>query len=521
MQQGAGKAKAGTLLAQASGRLAARDAVGAEALCQRQVIAVPHDADAWALLARARQQRGDFPGMADAANAAHRARSGEWALAALLAEAELLTGATAAARARLAAIEIGLGPVPAAWERLTALHTQMFSHGDAARCAARFAAIDPARGALLLANSDVALGRLAEAESRLDAVIAADPRQADAWYNRAVLRRQTPAANHVDALRSAIARIAPDDPAAVPLGYALAKELEDLSEYAGSFAALSRAAMARRRRLSYDVAADIAMIDTIIDRFDNDWLRQQEGYETAGPLFVIGLPRTGTTLVDRILSAHPQVASRDEANDFTYALLCEATGPGALADRARSADMAKLGARYWRAMQGYGEDAPRLLNKTPANYLYAGLIAAALPGARIINVRRQPMDAGYAIYKTLFRTAYPFSYDLDELGRYMAAHSRLMAHWRQVLPPGRMLDIDYEALVADQEGATRQLLDFAGLEWDPACLDFHANPAATATASAAQVREPIHSRSVGLWRVHEQQLAPLARALGAALETAA
>ncbi len=519
MQQRAGIAHAGTLLAQASRQLAARDATGAEALCQRHLAAAPGDADAWALLARARQQRSDLAGMHAAAAAALQARAGDWALSALLAEAELLTGATREARARLLAIASGLGPVAAAWERLTALHTQMFCHNDAARCAARLTAIDPARGALLMANSDVALGRLDAAQSRLDAIIAADPAQADAWYNRSVLRRQTPAANHVDALRHALSRTAPDHPAAVPLGYALAKELEDLGDHSSSFAAVSRAASARRRRLSYNLAADIATIDSIIHHFDADWLASKTGHDATGPLFIIGLPRTGTTLVDRILSAHPLVASRDEANDFTYALLCEATGTGPLTERAGQADMARLGARYWRAMQGYDDTAPFLLNKTPANYLYAGIIAAALPNTRIIHVRREPMDAGYAIYKTLFRTAYPFSYDLGELGRYMAAQARLMAHWRQVLPGHRMLEIDYEALVADQEGESRRMIAFAGLDWDPACLDFHSNPAATATASAAQVREPIHNRSVGLWRAYEQQLAPFANALGPALET--
>ena len=520
MQQRAGIADAATLLAQAGQRLAERDAAGAERLCRQHLAAAPGDADALALMARIHQQRSDFAGMQVAAAAANAARSGDWSLAALLAEAELLTGATAAARVRLAAIEQGLGSIAAAWERLTALHTQMFSHENAARCAARLAAIDQTRGALLLANSDVALGRLGVAEARLDAIIAADPQQADAWYNRSVLRRQTPGANHVDALRRTLASTSPDHPAIVPLGFALAKELEDLGDHPAAFAALARAAAARRQRMTYDVAADVAIINDIIAQFDGDWLSRQRGHDAGGPLFIIGLPRTGTTLVDRILSAHPLVASRDEANDFTYALLYEAAGPGPLMARARKADMARLGTRYWQAMQGYGDGAPFLLNKTPANYLYAGLIAAALPRARIIHVRRQPMDAGYAIYKTLFRTAYPFSYDLAELGRYMAAQSRLMAHWRRVLPPRQMLEIDYEALIADQEGSSRQLLAFAGLQWDPAVLDFHANPQATATASAAQVREPIHNRSVGLWRAYEQQLAPLAAALGAELEIA-
>ena len=470
------------------------------------------------LLARALQQRADFPGMHAASLRAFALRPDQWQALLLLAEAAILVGETERARAFLAEAEASAGTVTAAWERLTALNTQMFRHADAARCAARLAQLSPDKGEFALASSAIALGRLDEAETLLDSIIVRAPAEADAWYNRSTIRRQTAGRNHIDALRSALSQVPAGLPAAVPLGFALAKELEDVGEHGDSFAALQRAAQTRRAGMAYDCARDIATIDTIIKTFDRDWLAGKHGMAGTGPVFVIGLPRTGTTLVDRIVSAHSQVASLDEANDFTNALLCEvqaSSAAGSLAARAREADMAALGCRYWRALRGYGETAPFLVNKTPANFLYAGLIAAALPDARIILLRRDPMDAGYAIYKTLFRMAYPFSYDLGELGRYMQATMRLMAHWREALPSGFMLELDYEALVRNQEKESRRLIGFLGLEWEGACLDFHLNPSATATASAAQVREPMHDRSIGLWRNHAPGLAPLAEALGA------
>jgi hypothetical protein len=173
---------------------------------------------------------------------------------------------------------------------------------------------------------------------------------------------------------------------------------------------------------------------------------------------------------------------------------------------------AVLGESYWSAIQGYGHSRAFVVDKTPLNYLHLGLIAKALPRARIVHLRRHPMASCYAIYKTLFRTGYPFSYDLEDLGRYYLAYARLMNYWRALLP-GRFLDLDYEALVEDQEGTTRRLLEYCGLEWREACMRFHENPAPTATASAAQVRRPIYRESLDLWRNYRQELAPLARLL--------
>ena len=331
------------------------------------------------------------------------------------------------------------------------------------------------------------------------------------------MRRQTPEANHVTGLLEAVEQVRPG-PAEAALCYALAKELEDLGDPDHSFAWLKRGADRRRSLLSYRVEADVAAMAEIARVFDASVFEgPAAGCPEVGPVFVMGLPRSGTTLVDRIISSHSGVESLGEINDFALALmrLAGATGgKGDLIRRSADLDPAALGRAYLDSVAGYGRTRPMFIDKTPVNFLYVGLIARALPNARIIHLRRHPLDSGYALYKTLFRMGCPYSYDLEDLAAYMLAHGRLMDHWRAVAP-GRILDVNYEALVADQETVSRRIIDHCGLDWQDACLTFHENTAPAATASAAQVRQPIHARSVGLWRRYADQLEPLAAALRA------
>ncbi|MCW5571721.1 MAG: sulfotransferase [Steroidobacteraceae bacterium] len=387
---------------------------------------------------------------------------------------------------------------------------------QAHRCLLRAARLAPEDMGLLynLAAAEIALGRLADAEARLDQVIARNPSDYDAYYNRATLRRQTPLRNHVAQLETTLSKAGTRGE--VPLCYALAKELEDLGEHARAFRYLARGAAARRRQLSYRVEHDLETLDAIIANFDAALLAKRPSRATPdGPIFVIGLPRSGTTLVDRILSSHPQVESFGELNDLPLAVMQAA---GAAPDRltlvrqSAHCDHAALGRDYLARVDGYGRTKPRFVDKTPLNLLYLGLIALALPGARVVHLCRDPLDACYAMYKTLFRMGYPFSYDFTDLARYYAGYERLMQHWRKVLPGG-FHELQYEALVASQETTTRTLLEACGLDFDPACLAFHENPAAVATASAAQVREPLHARSVGALRHYAAELAPLREAL--------
>lgn len=417
------------------------------------------------------------------------------------------------ALARLASLETRSGDDARLLQHLGEHYTHCGRPADAARCYRRAAALTPDDPRVLynLATALIALGQTAEAETLLDQVIQLDPGDHDAWQNRSTLRRQTPESNHTAALFQATKQRL-TGPGEVALSYALAKELEDLGDHPASFAWLRRGADRRRSMLSYQVEADVATMAEIARVFDTALFdRPARGCPDAGPVFVLGLPRSGTTLVDRIISSHTAVESLGEINDFAFALM-RAAGPsqarGDLIRRSADIDPAALGRAYLDSVAGYGRTTPLFIDKTPVNFLYIGLIARALPNARIIHLRRHPMDSGYALYKTLFRMGCPYSYDLADIAAYQLAHRRLMDHWRAVLP-GRILDVDYEALVGDQETVSRRIIAHCDLDWQDACLRFHENASPAATASAAQVRQPIHANSVGLWRRYARELEPL------------
>ncbi len=366
-----------------------------------------------------------------------------------------------------------------------------------------------------LAASLVALGDLAGAEAVFDRLIALHPADGAAWYNRASLRKRTEADAHIEDMRSALGQVTGDG--AIAVHYALAKAMEDLGRHEESFTHLKRGADLRRTRLSYRVEQDVETMSAIARVFDKAWLEAAPASDvmTPGPIFIMGLPRSGTTLVDRILSSHSQVASLGEIPDFALALMETTPRQGdrdAFVRAAADADPVKLAERFLQRLAGYESQSAFLIDKTPVNFLYVGLIARALPNARIVHVRRDPMDVGYALYKTLFQTGCPYAYDLTDIGHYIGAWSRLMTHWREALP-GRFIDVDYETLIDDLDGEARRIVAHCGLPWEAACRDFHLNRSPSSTASAAQVRRPLYRSSVGLWRHYEHELAPLAQTL--------
>jgi hypothetical protein len=248
--------------------------------------------------------------------------------------------------------------------------------------------------------------------------------------------------------------------------------------------------------------------------FDANYMSMRwAGHAEGRPVFIIGLPRSGTTLVDRILSSHSAVQSRGESSDLgatVMRLASPARTKRELVEISARLDPTEIGREFCSRLPKATRT--HIIDKTPVNYLYAALIAKGLPAARLIHVRRHPMDACYAMYKTLFRMAYPFSYSLDDLAQYYIAYDGLMAHWRALLG-SRLIEVEYEDLVAHQEVATRRLLEQCGWAWEAGCLEFHRNETPSLTASAAQVRQPIYSSSVGLWRRYLKELEPLATRL--------
>jgi len=360
------------------------------------------------------------------------------------------------------------------------------------------------------------LGDIDGAEQDYDDVIRRAPRDFEAYKNRTELRTQTPERNHVAELTGLLAGGIPDWRGEVHVRAALAKELEDLGRYAESFAALECWTRIRRQHLDYDVSVDVSTVDWVSEEFPAFLPGSVAGCDDPQPIFIVGLPRTGTTLVDRILSSHSQVYSAGELNHFAQAIVDAARRRTKLATVPRrelirvaaTLDFAALGRDYLERTRPATLAAPRFTDKMPLNYLYCGLIRRALPNARIIHVTRHPMAACYAIYKTQFKDGYPFSYSLDDLAQYYAGYRRLMAHWHATLP-GAIFELRYEALVEDQLGESRRLLEHCGLDWEDACADFHRNPQATTTASAAQVRQPMYRSSLAQWRHYERELEPL------------
>jgi tetratricopeptide (TPR) repeat protein len=497
----------------------------------------PELTEAWLLLALAEQRLQHYDAMLVAAQQALRLRPDNVLAAQKYIEALLLCGQGAEARSRLWALEQVAQHDAALLTAVAGLYTQAGAHQERLRCAQRALSLapdDPARLASSAA-AETTCGMLAGAEEHLDQLLERQPLDVGSYYRRSILRRQTPDQNHLVAMARLLAKLPADAAETVPVCYALAKECEDLGHFDESFAYLQRGAARRRRGLSYQVSGDVAVMGAISGAFDARRLAQagSVGAPDDAPIFITGLPRSGTTLVDRILSSHSKVQSLGEINDMSYALttLAQRTEEAdicppdrlELIRRAAQLDFTALGNDYLRRVAGYRRERARFVDKTPWNFLYLGLIALALPQARIIHLRRDPMDSCFALYKTLFRSGSPYSYDLGDLARYYLAYHRLMEHWRRVLP-GRFMDLDYEQLVQSQESATRALLSWCDLPFEPACLDFHSNTAPAATASAAQVREPIHARSIGIWKHYLRQLAPLASALregGVAVESGA
>lgn len=373
-----------------------------------------------------------------------------------------------------------------------------------------------------LASSERSFGRLSAAEAACDQAIALDETQYPSYLLRSELRVQTAEANHVAELQQLLARPGLEDRARFFLGYALAKELDDLGRFDEAFRWFAEAASTRRRHLAYDVAVDERKLQRIMDTFPARAGHQAEASDPATNssryVFIVGLPRSGTTLLERILTGLPGVVSNGETDNFSRALLAAAPPGGTdVFARAAAANPAAVASHYARlALAGLTDDSThaggKIVEKLPMNYLYLGAIQRALPHATLLVLKRSPLDTCFAMYRTLFGSAYPFSYDFEELARYYAAYEKLVGHWRAT-SGARLNEVVYEELVKEPARIGASVARSCGLPWSDTAIDVHKNTAVSLTASAAQVRRPIYGSSSGRWRHYEAQLRPLILAL--------
>jgi tetratricopeptide (TPR) repeat protein len=376
-----------------------------------------------------------------------------------------------------------------------------------------------------LATTAVHLGKIEIAKQLLEARLERFPNHQNDHLSYARLEKATDR-THIDKMLNVLRTTALPPEENVFVYYALGKEFEDLGEWQEAFKYFKLAGDAVKLVADYDIKTDIALIDSVIDVCDAEWITDAETAtkvqdERKTPIFVMGLPRTGTTLTERILSSHSKVRGVGETQFIQHVLrrlnnleTAERMTPEMIEKTARM-DIDTIGNGYMEMLDYRLGDEPMFVDKLPFNVFYMGYIAKAFPDARLILMQRNPMDSCFSMYKQVFTWAFKFSYTLDELGEFYVAYDRLVKHWQQVLGD-RLIVLDYEALVTDQDSETRRLLDAVGLEFEQGCIDFEKNTAPIATASSVQVREKIHARSVGRWKNYERELAPLRDYLEAA-----
>lgn len=370
------------------------------------------------------------------------------------------------------------------------------------------------------------IGRRDDSVAAYKRCIALAPDLGDAYWSLANLKVAAFDAGEVAAMRGQLARPDLPDVDRLHLNYALGKALEDRGEDAAAFRHYANGAAVRRAQSSYDAEETTAQMRRSKALFTPAFFaaRTGSGADTSGatPIFVIGLPRSGSTLVEQILASHSAVEGTMELPDIGH-LARELDRPQAryplgVADLS-SSELRALGEAYLSRTQVHRKlGRPFFVDKMPNNFQHLGLIALSLPGARIIDVRRHPLGCGFSAFKQHFAQGQAFSYDLTDLGRYYADYVELMRHMDGVLP-GRVHRVIYEDLVADTEGQVRRLLDHCGLPFEAGCLDFHRNDRAVRTVSSEQVRRPIFREGVEQWARFEPWLGPLKAALGETLTT--
>jgi tetratricopeptide (TPR) repeat protein len=357
-------------------------------------------------------------------------------------------------------------------------------------------------------------GRFAEAEELFRRAIEMNPNSPEAWAAIPRVRRMMPADGPW--LAEAQRMLAqPQQPRQeLLLRYAVGKYFDDVGDFVQAFDSFRRAnELAKLYKVRYERELIARDVEWLTQFYDREWLSRARAHAntSARPVFIVGMPRSGTTLAEQILASHPAVFGAGELSFWKSASASyESSVPEAQHSAALSGALAK---DYLRLLQRLSPDALRVVDKMPANFLHLGLIHGALPHARIIHLRRNPVDTCLSIYCQHFRAVHSYANDLEDLVHYYGEYRRLMQHWHAILPADAILDVPYEGLVEEQEAWSRRMLEFIDLPWDARCLDFHQTERVVITASNWQVRQRISRSSVGRWRNYEQFVGPLLRLL--------
>jgi tetratricopeptide (TPR) repeat protein len=369
----------------------------------------------------------------------------------------------------------------------------------------------------------VALGRFDEARAILEKALDLTPHKAGCYWQLAICKRFTKDDHHFAAMRKLVANTASlSEVELIDLHFALGKAFADVGDLQQSFDHILSANALKRRQIKFDEVKSLVWFDRIRNVFTAKLVRDKAalGDPSDVPVFIIGMPRSGTTLIEQVLASHPRVFGGGELYEMDN-LLKRVGGPEGpsypeFVSTISADELRRLGASYVEAVQRKAPTAVRIVDKMPGNFSYAGLIHLALPNARIIHVRRDLRDVAFSCFSRPL-VGNEYTYDLAELGRRCRAYAQLMEHWRTVLPEDAILEVQYEELVADLEHHARRLVTHCGLEWDDACLTFYETERSVRTASATQVRQPLYQSSIGQWRPYEARLQPLLKELEACL----
>jgi tetratricopeptide (TPR) repeat protein len=416
---------------------------------------------------------------------------------------------------------------PQNWVLLGTVCARLMRQADALPAFEQAARLNPGEVRLPLSIGHVhkTLGHRRECEDAYKACLRLDPSFGEAYWSLADLKNYLFSDAEIAAMQGLLKGEGGEDADQAQLHFALGRAFEHRKDYATAFEHYATGNRRRRKTVPFDIEMFENKTERVRDCFDGAFFSQRAGTGSPdpSPIFVVGLPRSGSTLVEQILASHSSIEGTFELpNVLTIVRELDHANPqhDAYPESVRTLPAEKfaiLGRRYIEETAPIRSGMPRFIDKMPNNFSHVGLIHAMLPKATIIDVRRHPMDACFSTFKQYFAEGQSFSYDLDDLGRYYRCYLSLMDHWDSVLP-GAVLHLHYEELVRDPEKNIRRLLTHCGLEFEPACLAFHETKRPVRTASAEQVRQPLYSSGVGYWKNFEAQLEPLRRALGRSME---